>query len=383
MITGKQFAQKLYSNFSESSKLEQKNYVSLKSLLRHKGRTIQLNSIVEHARAGHDLDSKSIGLLAASERLAKRKGLSALTSRQIDALTNQFKSGKDASVSLGIGRLSINGKNYSNTREIILREKEFGEVKKENKAAQREWKKSHFHDTLEKDLERCDGRILSEGEALTSHHVPGRFRGAGFVNTNKKDQYRTKGVGIVQKHVNKVRGEADKIALENPTYRSIYTDWSEESDRVKRKLNRLNSLEEVKKKIAGKLTPEEKELWEKDVKSGDKPTLKKMIQQAKKYEKGEHSNKELKNAGIEVMQLEPMKFKRMGREEKWGNNAWAERGDHSDVIRSRIAKKKLGKVSRITGATLGTAALVGGGAYLIHRHNKKKKEAKQEKENNK
>ena len=139
MITGKQFAQKLYSNFSESSKLEQKNYVSLKSLLRHKGRTIQLNSIVEHARAGHDLDSKSIGLLAASERLAKRKGLSALTSRQIDALTNQFKSGKDASVSLGIGRLSINGKNYSNTREIILREKEFGEVKKENKATKRKY----------------------------------------------------------------------------------------------------------------------------------------------------------------------------------------------------------------------------------------------------
>ena len=140
MITGKQFAQKLYSNFSESSKLEQKNYVSLKSLLKHKDRTVQLNSIVEHARAGHNLDSKSIGLLAASERLARRKGIGALTSRQIDALTNQFKSGKDAAVSLGIGRLSINGKNYSNTRKIILREKEFGEVKKkENKAAKRKY----------------------------------------------------------------------------------------------------------------------------------------------------------------------------------------------------------------------------------------------------
>lgn len=261
---------------------------------------------------------------------------------------------------------------------IILRQKEFGN--KANKEAQREWKKNHFHDTLERDLDRDEGKILSEGKALTSHKVPGQRRGAGFVNTNKKDQYRTKGVSAIQRHVNKVRGKADRIALENPTYRSIYTDWSEESDRVKRKLNRLNSLEETKKKIAGKLTPEEKELWEKDVKSGDNPTLKKMIQQAKKYRKGEHSYKELKNAGIEVMQPETMKFERMGREEKWGNGAWAEHGDHSDVVRSRIAKKKLGKASKITGAALGTAALVGGGIAL-HKYNKKKKKEQEKKSN--
>lgn len=258
---------------------------------------------------------------------------------------------------------------------IILRQREFGN--KANKEAQREWKKNNFHFPLEKEID--EGKVLSE-EALTSHRVPGRFRGAGFVNTNKKDQYRTKGVSAIQKHVNKVRGKADKIALENPTYRSIYTDWSEESDRVKRKLKRLNSLEATKRKIVGKLTPEEKELWEKDVKSGDKPTLKKMIQQAKKYRKGELSNKELKDAGIEVMKLDPIKFERMGREEKWGNSAWAEHGDHSDVVRSRIAKKKLGKASKITGAALGTAVLVGGGIAIKKARDKKKKKESEKKD---
>ena len=258
---------------------------------------------------------------------------------------------------------------------IILRQREFGN--KANKEAQREWKKKNRHSTLDSDIEFYQNPPLNEKEALTTHNVPGHLRGAGFVNTNKKDQYRTKDVGVIQKHVNKVRGEADKLALEEPAYRSIHTRFDSKTDRVKRKLKRLNSLEKAKEKITGKLTPEEENLWNKDVRSGDKPTIKEMIQQAKKYKRGEHSYEELKNAGLDVAKPETMKFERMGREKKWGDGAWAERGDHNDVVRSRIAKKKIGKVSIGAAIGLGTAALVGSG-IAIHRHNKKKKGKKED-----
>lgn len=130
------------------------------------------------------------------------------------------------------------------------------------------------------------------------------------------------------------------------------------------------------------LTPEEQEIWDKSVKrDGRKPNLKELIQQAKKYKKGESSFKELDDMGIDHMKPEYMTLEYAGPKVRWGNGTWANPYDHDDVVRSRIAKKKLGKISRNVGiATLGTAALVGGG-IAIHKARKKKK-AKKEKDDN-
>ena len=127
------------------------------------------------------------------------------------------------------------------------------------------------------------------------------------------------------------------------------------------------------------LTPEEQEIWEKSIKrDGRKPKLKELIQQAKKYKKGESSFKELDDMGIDHMKPEYMTPEYAGPKVRWGNGAWANPYDHDDVVRSRIAKKKLGKISRNVGiATLGTAALVGGGIAL-HKHNKKKRAEERE-----
>ena len=158
---------------------------------------------------------------------------------------------------------------------IILRQREFGN--KANKEAQREWKKKNRHSTIEDDVKFYQNQPLQEeNDLVSSHKVPSHIRGAGFVNTNKKDQYRTKGVGNIQKHVNKVRGEADKIAIESGE--SIYGNFlsddkstRKKSLKVSNKLDRLNSLEKAKKRITGELTPEEKKLWNKDVRSVSLP----------------------------------------------------------------------------------------------------------------
>jgi len=123
------------------------------------------------------------------------------------------------------------------------------------------------------------------------------------------------------------------------------------------------------------LTPEEQHIWNTSIKrEGKKPNIKELVQQAKKYNKEELSLKELRDFGLDVARPDMCVPDRVGPKRRWGNSAWALPGDHDDVLRSRIARKKLGKISTGVGIGLSGAALVGSGAYLIHRHNKKKKE---------
>ena len=131
------------------------------------------------------------------------------------------------------------------------------------------------------------------------------------------------------------------------------------------------------------LTPEEEKVWKESTKYG-KPSFRELIQQARKYKKREHSEKELRDMGFDVGELEKGKLDSvpLKNPKLWGNHIGIENGDHEDVLRSRIAKKKLGKVSTSAAIGLGTAALLTAGGIALHKHNKKKKE-QQEKEDKK
>lgn len=131
------------------------------------------------------------------------------------------------------------------------------------------------------------------------------------------------------------------------------------------------------------LTPEEQKIWDKSVKrDGRKPNLKELIQQAKKYKKGESSFKELDDMGIDHMKPEYMTPEYVGPKVRWGNGTWANPYDHDDVVRSRIAKKKLGKISTGVGIGLGSAALLTAGGIAIKkaRDKKKRKESEEKKD---
>ena len=125
------------------------------------------------------------------------------------------------------------------------------------------------------------------------------------------------------------------------------------------------------------LTPEEQEIWDKSIKrDGKRPSIKELFQQAKKYKKGELSDKELAELPFETCELETCKPEtaNIGGKKRWGNGSNVKRGAHDDVLRSRIAKKKIGKNLAIgTAAILGTSAIIGGG-IAINKARKKKKE---------
>lgn len=129
------------------------------------------------------------------------------------------------------------------------------------------------------------------------------------------------------------------------------------------------------------LTPEEQEVWKESTKH-EKPNLKELIQQAKKYGKHEHSKKELRDMGIKTGELRKGKLDSVSLKNPklWGDHTGVERGDHFDVVRSRIAKKKLGKISTGVGIGLGTAAILTAGGIALHKHNKKKRKEEENKD---
>ena len=135
------------------------------------------------------------------------------------------------------------------------------------------------------------------------------------------------------------------------------------------------------------LTSEENKLWEEDLKREGRPKISDIIKQSKRHSKYEMSGKERRDLGFDIYKDDDYYKRRINhgpQKYRWGKNAEyainSVNDQHDDVVRSRIAKKKIGKNLTIGGAVIGGTALVGTGAYLLHRHNKKKK-SKENKEN--